>query len=63
MDGLHVDRTGYVYTAQGCKLARVDDDGNVWVWDKLAHKEVPLRYNDLVELWTQTQPITNGGSQ
>lgn len=60
MDGVFVDRAGYVRTAQGCKLARVDDDGNIWVWDKQAKREVPLRYDMLIELWsTATTTATN----
>lgn len=59
---LSVDRRGYVHTAQGCKLARVDDDGNVWVWDKLGKREIPLRYDDLIQLWCETR-IPTGGSQ
>lgn len=54
MGSVYVDRRGYVLTAEGTKLARVDDDGNLWVWDKRAKREVPLRYDDLVQLWAQT---------
>lgn len=54
MGEVYVDRRGYVLTTEGTKLARVDDDGNVWVWDKRAKREIPLRYDDLVQMWART---------
>lgn len=63
MSEVSVDRRGYVLTGEGTKLARVDDDGNLWVWDKRAKREIPLRYDVLAEMWASTTTHKEGASE
>ena len=47
-----VDNQGYIYAPSGCKLARVDADGRLWLWDKRSKAELPLTAETL---WALTQ--------
>lgn len=55
-NGLHIDGEGYIITARGCKLARVEA-GKVYLWDKREKREVPLTLEDLTQLWTETRTL------
>jgi hypothetical protein len=48
-----LDSTGYLLSASGVKLARIDRDGIIWLWDKREHVEVPFTQADWQ--WCQTQ--------
>ena len=56
-NALQVDGQGYIITADGCKLARVER-GIIYLWDKRAHREVPLTLDDLRAMWTATRTQT-----
>ena len=47
-----VDRLGYIYAPSGCKMARVDSTGRLWLWDKRTKAELPLTAETL---WVLTQ--------
>ena len=52
-----VDARGYLLTPSGCKAARLDSCGILWLWDKRAGREVPFTQAD----WQTCQTITQQG--
>lgn len=37
-----LDGQGYLYAPSGCKMARLDGAGVLWLWDKRSKAELPL---------------------
>lgn len=52
-----LDARGYLFTSSGCKVARLDSYGILWLWDKRAGREVPFTLAD----WAVCQTIIQQG--
>ena len=47
------DANGYLLTPSGVKVARLDRDGIIWLWDKREKRELPLTPADVRECMHQ----------
>ena len=50
-----LDGNGYLLTASGCRAARVDRDGIIWLWDKRSKQELPLTPVDIAVCMSQLE--------